>query len=185
MTVQKFLRRACRSVPGPLIPDMLQHRFRKISIRVQAAAYRILARLGIHLHPRDRMLTRRFHEMRNQLEQLKAMLGEDAHVGFISKEKTRVTGEDRWRDRENPAVPMDRWAIYCTLLEAVGASAVSHVGTTVTLRLSTRGLSCKGFVWSPAHRVLVPSLEAYPIPPEEHAHILLDDQWHIFYGWDS
>lgn len=153
--------------------------------RSQAAWFRLLARLGIHLHPRDAELVARFHRKRGSFEQIRAMLGEDSHIGYISHVKTRVAGEDRWRTQDDPGISLERWDSYRRFLQELEVFAVSHVGDTITMRVSTTGLSSKGFVYSPAHRVVVSSLEFYPMPPERHAHLVLEEPWHIYYGWES
>lgn len=154
-------------------------------VKIQAALFRLLARLGIHLHPRDAELVKRFHQNREDFERFRAMIGVDSHLGYVGHEKTRITGEGRWRSQEDPGIALERLEQYRQLLRELGVFAVSHVGDTITMRVSTTGLSSKGFVYSPAHRVVVSSLELYPLPPENHAHLVLDEPWHLYYGWDA
>jgi hypothetical protein len=156
-----------------------------VPVPVQAAWFRTLARLGIHVHPRDAELVARFHRLREIFESIRSMLCEDSHLTYVGHAKTRVAGEIPARTPENPGIPHERWDRYRQLMREVGVVAVSHVGDTITMRISTCGSSCKGVVHSPAHRVVVSSLERYPLPPEQHAHLILDEPWHVFYGWDT
>ncbi len=153
------------------------------SIGIQIFLYRFLARIGVHLHTRDQEIADRFHRRRENFERIKAMLFEDSRIGYIDHNKTRIIGEDNWRVADNPGITIYRWAEYRDLLSQLGVIAVSHVGETLTMRISNCGSSSKGIVYCPAHRVLVSSLELYPLPPEKHAHILLQEPWHIYYGW--
>jgi hypothetical protein len=156
-----------------------------VPVPVQAAWFRNLARLGIHVHPRDAELVARFHGRRDLFESIRTMLSEDSHLAYVGHSKTRITGEDQARTPENPGIPPERWNRYRQLMREAGLFAVSHVGDSITMRVSTCGSSCKGIVHSPAHRVVVSSLERYPLPPEQHAHLILDEPWYVFYGWDS
>jgi hypothetical protein len=154
-------------------------------IRIQAYMYRLLAVLGIHLHPRDKDLVDVFGEKRRAFESIRLMLMEDRHLGYVSGERIRVIGEQSWRYEDDPGISQDRWKQYRELFLQTRVVAVSHVSDNITMRVSTRGSSSKGFVWSPAHPVLTSRLEYYPLSPEMHAHIVLDDLWYIYYGWDS
>jgi hypothetical protein len=156
-----------------------------VPLWIQAACFRTLARLGVRVHPRDAELVARFDRNRGVFETIRTMLCEDSHLTYVGYLKTRVAGEDRARTPENPGIPPERWDRYRQLMREVGVIAVSHVGDTITMRVSTCGSSSKGIVYSPAHRVVVSSLERYPLPPEQHAHLILDEPWHIYYGWES
>ena len=157
----------------------------RVPVSLQAGLFRILARLGIHVHPRDADLVGRFHRNRNVFDNIRTMLAEDSHLGYVGHEKTRVIGESRWRTPEEPGISSQRWDRYRMLLQEVGVYSVSHVGDTITMRVSTYGSSSKGFVCSPAHADVVLNLEFYPLTPEQHAHLILDEPWHVYYGWDS
>jgi len=154
-------------------------------LRVQAACFRALACLGIHVHPRDEELVARFSGDREVFEAIRAMLCEDSHLGYLGHSRIRVIGEARARTQDDPGISPERWDRYRQLMRQIGVVAVSHVGHTITMRVSTRGRSSKGFVHSPAHRVVVSSLERYPLPPEQHAHLILDEPWHVYFGWES
>ena len=156
-----------------------------IPIVLQAAWFRSLAKLGIHVHPRDVELQARFHRQREIFESIRTMLCEDKHLVYLGQTRTKVIGEDRPRPPGNPGISIKRWDQYRKLMREADIFAVSHVGDTITMRVSTRGNSCKGIVYSPAHRVVMPSLECYPMPPEQHAHLILDEPWHVYYGWDT
>lgn len=158
--------------------------FRRVPLPVQAACFRILARLGVHVHPRDAELAARFRRNREIFETIRTMLYEDSHLAYVGHWKTRVTGENQARTLDDPGIPAERWDRYRQLMRDLGVVAVSHVGDTITMRVSTRGSSSKGFVCSPAHRVVVASLEQHPLPPEQHAHLVLDGPWHVYYGWE-
>jgi hypothetical protein len=156
-----------------------------VPVPVQATWFRALAHLGIHVHPRDAELVARFHGKREIFETLRTMLYEDAHLTYVGHAKTRVAGEIPARTPDNPGVPTERWDRYRQLMREAGLFAVSHVGNTITMRVSTHGSSSKGIVYSPAHRVVVSSLENFPLPPEQHAHLIIDEPWHVYYGWDT
>ena len=162
----------------------LLHKLR-VPVGAQAVFFRTLARLGFHLHPRDAELVGRFRSHRKAFDGIRMMLLEDSHLGYVGFEKTRLIGENAWRPPKNPGITQERWNRYKALLEEVGARAASHVGDTVTLRMSTSGSSSKGIVHSPAHRVVVVDLERYPLPAQRHAHLVLDAGWYVYYGWDS
>jgi hypothetical protein len=157
----------------------------RVPLAVQAACYRTLARVGIHVHPRDKVLVARFHGRRGLFEEIRTMLCEDSHLTYVGHSRTRVAGEAQARSPRDPGIPLDRWNRYRNLMREVGVVAVSHVGDRITMRVSTCGNSSKGLVYSPAHRVVVSSLERYPLPPEQHAHLILDGPWHVYYGWDT
>jgi hypothetical protein len=156
-----------------------------VPLAVQAACFRTLARIGIHVHPRDEALVARFRSKRRVFEEIRTMLCEDSHLTYVGHARTRVAGEVQARTQENPGVSPERWDRYRELMREVGVVAVSHVGNAITMRVSTRGSSSKGFVHTPSHRVVVSSLERYPLPPERHAHLVLDEPWHVYFGWES
>lgn len=112
------------------------------------------------------------------------MLANDAHLGYVGAHRTRVIGENRWRSEQDPGIPLERWGRYRSLLRQIGVGAISHVGETITMRVSTTGRASKGFVYRPSNRVLVSSLDQYPLPPEKHAHRLLEGSWHLYLGWE-
>jgi len=156
-----------------------------VPINLQAAWFRTLAKLGIHVHPRDVELQTRFFRQRHVFESIRAMLCEDEHLVYLGYTRTKLKGEDQPRPAENPGISPERWDHYRRLMREADIFAVSHIGDTITFRVSTRGNSCKGIVYSPAHRVVVSSLERYPMPLEQHAHLVLEEPWHVYYGWDT
>jgi len=172
---------------GPFSSQKTMDLFRKLGLPIafQATWFRLLAKLGIHVHPRDRDLIARFHRQRELFESIRAMLSEDRHLVYLGHTRTKLNGEDQPRPAENPGISLERWNHYRRMMREADIFAVSHVGDTITMRVSTRGNSCKRIVHSPAHRFVVTSLECYPMSPEQHAHLILDEPWHVYYGWDT
>jgi len=166
-------------------PDVNLMRRLRVPLVIQAGWFRSLARAGIHVHPRDEELVVRFRGKRSVFEEIRTMLCEDSHLTYVGHATTRVAGELEARTAADPGVPMARWARYRDLMREVGVFAVSHVGDTITMRVSTSGNSSKGLVYSPAHRILVSSLERHPLTPEQHAHLILQGSWHLYYGWEA
>ena len=64
-----------------------------VPVVVQAACLRTLARVGLHVHPRDETLLARFMSKRSVFEEIRTMLGEDSHLTYVGHERTRVAGE--------------------------------------------------------------------------------------------
>jgi hypothetical protein len=155
-----------------------------LSIRSQVLAFRLLARIGFHVHPRDRDMIEHFRQHCQEFELLLEMMRDDNNLGYVGPTKIRVIGENEWRSKSDPPLTPKRWKTYRRLFETLSIEGASHVGQSFTMRISTAGASSKGVVYQPAHRVLVRSLENFPTPPEMHAHIMLDEPWHVYYGWD-
>ena len=151
---------------------------------IQAAVFRFLAKFHLHVHPRDTVLKAKFFRHRKAFEALRSMLEQDSFLGYVSDKKFRTVNDVVWQRNANSYLENQRWDEYRRSLKELGVMAVSHVGQTITMRVSNAGTSSKGFAWRPHHTCLVDSLEDYPITDKYHAHIKLDDQWYTYYGWE-
>ena len=152
-------------------------------VRLQAAGLRFLRRSGISVLPRDEVLAARYRQYAASFDEIRGMLEIDAQIGYIGQHRSRVIGEDRWRSREDPGISRERWDRYRSLLRQLGVEAASHLGETITMRVATAGRASKGFVYRPSNKVLVSSLDHFPLPTEKHAHRVLEGSWHLYLAW--
>jgi hypothetical protein len=165
-------------------PDAPVARNLHIPDSVLAAFLRTASRVGFDAHPRDQALRSRFFEQRHHFEEVRAMLLDDAHIAFLGTDQIYVRDEEGTRRSEDGAIPSSRLARYRYLMDTIGLMAMSEANGTITCRVSTFGTTAKGFVFHPDGPVMMDQLDSHPRNDADHAHVWLDGEWHLYYGWD-
>lgn len=169
---------------GERAPADNRQRRASVALRLQAASFRFLHKIGVDVLPLDKDLASRFERNSTIFGEVRDMLELDSHLGYVSQTRTRLIGEGSWRPPDSPGISPGRWAQYRTLLRQVGVSATSGFGAAITMRVASTGAATKGYVYMPHEKVLVASLDDFPLPPERHAHRLLADSWHLYLSWE-
>jgi hypothetical protein len=155
----------------------------KIPNRVWATWLRLLGRIGIRVHPSDKDMSAVFLDSRASLETIRDLLYEDRKILYLDRNEVRLDGASEPRSHSDSDIPRKRLEQCLSSMKDARVEAVSRHRETITFRVSLSGNSSKGFVYAPEEPVLRKTLDDHPCTAWGHAHIMLDDQWHAYYGW--
>jgi hypothetical protein len=155
----------------------------QIPNRGWAGWLRLLGKIGIRVHPTDAEMIAVFGKHRQALETIQKLLHEDRKIIYLDRNEGRLHGAHDPQPYSGMGVPMERLGQYRSCMSDARVEAVSRQRETITFRVSVSGRSSKGFVYAPEEPILRNSLDDHPCTVQGHAHVSLEEEWYIYYGW--